>query len=281
MRPHQWTKNFVVFAAIVFAQRLFRLHDITLTAIAFISFCAISSFGYIINDISDVEADRHHPEKRNRPLASGDLEVGEATTLALALAAIGAILSIVLGRDFMIVATLYVSLQTAYSLYLKRLVIMDVITVAIAFVLRAFAGGVAIHVAVSPWLVFITFVLALLLALTRRRHELITLGPRAALHRSALSQYNVPLIDQMISIVAAATLVGYMIYTASPEVEHKLGTNHLYLTVPFVVFGILRYLYMVHERGEGGDPARLLLKDRPLLLAVVMWIAADLLLLYL
>src|SRR5262249_46188402 len=143
-----------------------------------------------------------------------------------------------------------------------------------------FAGGGAIDAEVSRWLAFITFVLALLLVLGRRRHELVALGDGAASHRNALSQYSIRLIDQMISIVAGATLVSYMIYTASAEVEAKLGTHYLYLTVPFVAFGILRYLYLIDERNEGGDPARLLLQDKPLLLAVVMWISADIILLY-
>jgi 4-hydroxybenzoate polyprenyltransferase len=279
-RPHQWTKNLVIFAALLFSQHLFRFHDLALTVIAFCAFCAISSFGYVINDITDRDADREHPEKRMRPLASGDLAVADASRFALGLAAVGTVLAIVVGPDFVLAGLTYVALQCAYSLYLKRIAIVDVITIAIAFVLRAFAGGVAIHVEVSPWLVFITFVLALLLALARRRHELVVLGPRAASHRSALGEYTVPLIDQMISIAAGATLVGYMIYTASPEVERKLGTPHLYLTVPFVVLGILRYLYLIHAQGEGGDPARLLFKDRTLLAAVVLWVAADVALLY-
>ena len=162
-----------------------------------------------------------------------------------------------------------------YSLWAKHQVIIDVIAVAIGFVLRAFAGGVAIDVEVSPWLVFITFVLALFLVLARRRHELIALGDDAIAHRSALSEYSVRLVDQMISIVAGATLVSYMIYTASAEVEAKLGTRHLYLTVPFVAFGILRYLYLIDERNEGGDPARALLHDRPLMLAVALWVLTD------
>lgn len=280
MRPHQWTKNLVVFAALLFSQHLFQPGDLALTLVALAAFCAISSFGYVINDIADREADLRHPEKRDRPLARGDLEVAEATGLGVALAAVGMMLSLALGRNFVMVVLLYVSLQSAYTLFLKRLVIVDVITIAIAFVLRAFAGGVAIKVEVSPWLVFITFVLALLIALARRRHELIALGDAAESHRSALGQYNVTFIDQMISIAAAATLVGYMIYTASPEVEHKLGTNYLYLTVPFVVLGVLRYLYLLSEHDEGGDPTRLLFKDRTLLLAVVLWVATDIALLY-
>ena len=279
-RPHQWIKNTLVGAALVFSQRLFDLHDVLLTGVAFIAFCALSSAGYVLNDIVDREADRLNPEKSDRPLAHGDLTVGAAARMALVLAAIAMVLSAALGWKFAGIALLYAALQFAYSLWAKHHVVIDVIAVALGFVMRAFAGGVAIHVEVSPWLVFITFVLALFLVLARRRHELIVLGDSATAHRGSLAQYSVRLVDQMISIVAGATLVSYMIYTASAEVEAKLGTPYLYLTVPFVAFGILRYLYLIDERNEGGDPAQVLLRDRPLLLAVALWILTDIALLY-
>ena len=279
-RPHQWIKNALVLAALVFGQRLFVLHDVIRAVIAFVAFSALASAGYVLNDIADRDADRLNPEKCDRPLARGDLSVTAAGRTALTLAAIAAVLSLVLGPAFVGIAALYAGLQLAYSLWAKHEVIVDVIAVAIGFVLRAFAGGVAIHVSVSPWLVFITFVLALFLVLARRRHELIALGDDAVGHRSALSYYSVRLVDQMISIVAGASLVSYMIYTASAEVEEKLGTSHLYLTVPFVAFGILRYLYLIDERDEGGDPALVLLHDRPLMFAVVLWILTEIALLY-
>jgi 4-hydroxybenzoate polyprenyltransferase len=280
MRPHQWVKNGLVLAALVFSHRLFIARDAALAAIALAAFCALSSAGYALNDIVDREADRLHPEKRNRPLASGELSVAAGVATAGALAAAALVLSIALGWAFLGIAALYAALQLSYSWAFKRYVIVDVIAVAIGFVLRAYAGGVAIGAEVSPWLIFITFVLALFLVLARRRHELIALGDAATAHRDALEQYSVRLIDQMISIVAGATLVSYMVYAASGEVESKLGTHHLYLTVPFVAFGILRYLYLITERNEGGDPARLLLSDVPLLLAVGLWILCDIALLY-
>jgi 4-hydroxybenzoate polyprenyltransferase len=279
-RPYQWVKNGLVLAALLFGHRLFVARDCVLAATALIAFCALSSTGYVINDIIDREADRLNPEKRERPLVRGDLEVGAAMAMAAALGAFALALSITIGSAFLGIALLYGLNQAVYSLYAKRLVVIDVINVAIGFVLRAYAGGVAIQAAVSPWLVFITFVLALFLVLARRRHELIALGDGAVAHRSALGQYSVRLIDQMISIVAGATLVSYMIYTASAEVVAKLGTPHLYLTVPFVAFGLLRYLYLIDERNEGGDPARLLLADPPLMIAVVLWILTDIALLY-
>jgi 4-hydroxybenzoate polyprenyltransferase len=280
MRPHQWIKNLLVLAALVFARRLFVLHDLLLALAAFVAFCALSSTAYVVNDIVDREADRLNPEKRDRPLARGDITVEAARRVAIALGAIALILSIMLGWAFVGIAVLYAVLQGAYSLWAKRVMVVDIITVAIGFVMRAFAGGVAINAEVSPWLTFITFALALLLVLGRRRHELVALGDAASAHRGALEYYSVRLIDQMISIVAGATLVGYMIYTASSEVESKLGTRHLYLTVPFVAFGILRYLYLIAERDEGGDPARMLLSDTPLLISVALWLLADIALLY-
>jgi 4-hydroxybenzoate polyprenyltransferase len=281
LRPNQWLKNGLVFAALLFSGHLFHVRDLILAAGAFVAFCAISSAGYTINDITDRETDRHHPDKRNRPIAAGEISVGAAAGIAAVLAVAGLALSLALGRGFVAIAATYVAMQFFYSWYAKHVVIADVITIAAGFVLRAYGGGVAIGVPVSPWLIFITFVLALFLALARRRHELSSLGEAATLHRGTLGAYSVALVDQMISIVAAATLVGYMIYTASPEVAEKLHTQYLFLTVPFVVFGILRYLYLVSECDGGGDPAQLILRDPPLLVSIVLWVLIDIALLYL
>ncbi len=279
-RPHQWIKNLLVLAALVFSHRLFHLRDDALALLALIAFCALASLTYAVNDIVDCEADRLNPEKCDRPLARGDLSTPGAVRFAAVLGLGAAVLSVALGWEFVLIALLYLGLQLAYSLWAKRMVVVDVIAVALGFVLRAFAGGVAIRVEVSPWLVFITFVLALFLALARRRHELTVLGGGAAAHRGALAEYNIRLIDQMLAIMAGASLVGYMVYAASSEVGAKLGTHYQYLTVPYVAFGILRYLYLVDECDEGGDPARLLLKDTQLLLAVLLWVATEVALLY-
>lgn len=279
-RPHQWIKNGLVFAALIFAQRLFVARDAALATVAFAAFCALASAAYVLNDIADREADRLHPDKRNRPLARGELGVGAAWAYASVLGAIALGLSVALGRGFIAIALAYAALQLVYSWWARRVVVLDVVAVAIGFVLRAYAGGVAIDAAVSPWLVFITFVLALFLVLARRRQELVALGASAGEHRGTLGAYSVRLVDQMITLTAGATLVSYMIYCASAEIEAKLGTQYLYLTVPIVAFGLLRYLYLIEERNEGGDPASVLLKDRPLRLAVLLWIAADVVLLY-
>ncbi|HUA36256.1 MAG TPA: decaprenyl-phosphate phosphoribosyltransferase [Candidatus Binataceae bacterium] len=279
-RPWQWIKNGLVLAALVFSHRLFHPRDAALAVVAFVAFCALSSFAYVLNDISDREADRLNPEKHDRPLARGDLTVRQAAYFALALGAIATFLSVALGFGFLGIAALYIALQFGYSLWAKQYVILDVIAVATGFVLRAFGGAVAIGAEVSPWLVFMTFMLAMLLVVAKRRHELIAMGDGASAHRGVLGQYSVRLLDQMLAIVAGATLISYMIYTASAEVEAKLGTRYLYLTVPFVAFGILRYLYLVDARNEGGDPARLVARDGPLLLTVLLWIVADVTLLY-
>ncbi len=279
-RPWQWIKNGLVLAALVFSHRLCHTHDALLAVVALVTFCALSSLAYVLNDISDREADRLNPEKRDRPLACGDLTILQAACFASALGAIATGLSLALGRNFLGIAALYVALQYGYSLWAKQYVVLDVVVVALGFVLRAFAGGIAIDAELSPWLEFISFVLAMLLVLGRRRHELLAMGDSATAHRGVLAQYSVHLLDQMLAIVAGTTLISYMIYAASAEIEAKLGTSYLYLTVPFVAFGILRYLYLVDARNEGGDPARLLIRDKPLLATVLLWIAADIILLY-
>ena len=282
-RPHQWSKNLLLLAPLIFSRHLFVLRDDAIVLAGMVAFCAIASFAYSLNDIIDREADRLNPEKRGRPIASGELSVRTAARFALVLAAIGIAVSIAIGGAFLSIALVYLALQFTYSLWAKRVVILDVIAVSAGFVIRAYAGGVAIGVDVSPWLVFITFSLALFLALARRRHELTILGGGAAAHRGALARYNVRLVDQMLAILAGTTLVGYMTYTASFEIEAKFGARYHHLavlTVPYVAFGILRYLYLVDQQNEGGDPARLLLKDSPLLICMILWIVTEIVLLY-
>ncbi len=274
-RPHQWTKNLLLLAALVFSRHLFIFRDDVIALAGVVAFCALASFAYTLNDIMDRESDRLNPEKRDRPLARGDLNVGTAVRFALVLVSLGLAISLAIGWAFLAIAFLYLALQFGYSMWAKRIVVLDVIAVAAGFVMRAYAGGVAIHVKVSPWLVFITFSLALFLGLARRRHELTILGGGAEAHRGVLGEYNIRLIDQMLAIVAGTTLVGYMTYTASIEIEAKLGSHYhqlAVLTVPFVAFGILRYLYLVDEHNEGGDPTRVLLEDKQLRICMALWI---------
>jgi 4-hydroxybenzoate polyprenyltransferase len=282
-RPHQWSKNLLLLAPLIFSRHLFIARDAAIASAATVAFCALASFAYVLNDIYDRDADRLNPEKRNRPIAAGELSVGSAARFATALAAFGVALSLVIGRAFLLIALVYLLLQFAYSLWAKKIVILDVITVSAGFVIRAYAGGVAIDVDVSPWLVFITFSLAMFLGLARRRHELEVLGGGAAAHRGALAHYNVRLIDQMLAIVAGTTLVGYMTYTASSEIESKFGPRYHHLavlTVPYVAFGILRYLYLIDQHNEGGDPTRLLLEDRPLLICMTLWVLTEIAFIY-
>lgn len=279
-RPHQWTKNVLVFAALVFAQRLFEPESVVRSAIAFAAFCVLSSAAYVVNDLRDRGKDRLHPEKRLRPLASGAVGTIEAIAFAILLAAGAILLAAWLTPHFLVVLGAYAVLQVAYSFGLKEVAVVDVMGLAGGFVLRATAGGVAIAVEISPWLIICTFLLALFLGFAKRRHEVTVLEDKAALHRTSLQDYSPYFLDQMIAVVTASTVVAYAIYTVSPEVQGRLGTQHLYLTLPFVLFGIFRYLYLVHQRNEGGNPTRVLLTDRALYLNGILWFATVLWLLY-
>ena len=280
LRPTQWSKNTVLFAALIFAKHLFRAGDVMLVTLAFVAFCSLASGAYVMNDLRDCERDREHPLKSRRPLPSGRVRRGTATAMAVGLVLAGLGGAIALSAGFAVLAGLYFLLQIAYTFWLKEVVILDVMSIAAGFVIRAVAGGVIIAVPVSPWLIICTFLLALFLGFSKRRHELILLEARATDHRASLKEYSPYFLDQMIAVVTASTVVAYAIYTVSPEVREKLGTDKLYLTIPFVLFGIFRYLYLVHQREEGGNPTQLLLTDQPLLADVVLWIVTAALLLY-
>ena len=280
LRPTQWSKNAVLFAALIFAKHLFRPADVITVVLGFLAFCALASGAYVMNDLRDCERDREHPLKALRPLPSGRISRRAAVTLCLALVLTGLIGAVALNAGFALLASLYFVLQIGYTFWLKEIVILDVMAIAAGFVIRAAAGGVVIAVPVSPWLIICTFLLALFLGFSKRRHELVMLEDRATDHRASLKEYSPYFLDQMIAVVTASTVVAYAIYTVSPEVREKLGTDKLYLTIPFVLFGIFRYLYLVHQREEGGNPTQLLLSDQPLLVDVVLWILAAALLLY-
>jgi 4-hydroxybenzoate polyprenyltransferase len=280
LRPHQWSKNLLVFAALGFSKHLFEPVPLLRALVAFAIFCALSGVVYLVNDIADVERDRLHPRKRRRPIASGALEVRTAGIAAAVLgsASLGAALP--LGWGFLAVAAAYLALNLAYSLRLKEIVILDVLSVSLGFVLRAIAGGVAIGVPISDWLLVCTILLALFLALAKRRHEITSLGGDAAGHRPILKEYSPYLLDQMISVVTASCVTAYTFYTLAPETRDKFQTDRLSWTVPFVLYGIFRYLYLVHQKDGGGSPSESLVTDRPLLVAVALWAAATVLILY-
>ena len=271
LRPGQWTKNLFVFAALVFAQRLNDRQAVIRAVIAFAVFCALSAAIYLINDVLDREQDRRHPLKANRPIASGALSPTLAVTAAAVLALAAMIVASSLGWRFFEISAAYVVLLSAYSAFLKHFVILDVLTIAGGFALRATAGAAAIAVPISHWLLVCTMLLALFIALSKRRHELTLLSATASDHRPILGDYTPYLLDQMISVVTASTLIAYAFYTISPETTEKFGTDLLSLTIPFPLYGIFRYLYLVHRHDQGGSPAELVISDRPLLVCVALW----------
>ena len=280
LRPTQWTKNLIIFAALIFGQRLLDSSAVLTSITAFAVFCALSGVVYLVNDVADREADRKHPTKRMRPIASGDVPVPVALATAAVLGLVSIGVAFLVRLEFALIATGYLLLLGSYSGPLKHVVIIDVLTIAVGFVIRAAAGAVAIQVEIGHWLLIVTLLLALFLALSKRRHELVLLADGATSHRRILQEYSPYLLDQMISVVTASTLVAYAFSTISPEVIAKLGTDKLGLTFPFPLYGIFRYLYLVHQKEGGGSPSDMLLNDRPLLICVGLWALAVVLIIY-
>jgi 4-hydroxybenzoate polyprenyltransferase len=280
MRPKQWSKNLFVLAGLIFSKNLLETEPLLISLFAFALFCLLSSAVYLMNDVMDYREDSKHPAKSKRPIASGALSRSTASIFACLFAAAGLSLSFLLSFRFGIAAALYAALMLFYSLHLKKVMIVDVLCIAIGFVLRAAAGALAIDVEISSWLLICTGLLALFLGLSKRRHELVVLEEAAPQHRFALTGYNPRVLDQMISVVTASTVMAYALYTVSAETVAKFGTRLLGLTIPFVLFGIFRYLYLVHIKGEGGSPERSLLNDRPLLVDILLWIVASGVILY-
>ena len=280
LRPGQWSKNLLVFAGLLFGLKLFDPVAVGQATAAFIVFCLLSGVVYLVNDIVDRETDRRHPLKARRPIASGTLPVGTAAVSAIVIALVALAAAGVLGWRFTAVACVYLALQGLYSGVFKHVVIMDVLTIAIGFVLRAVAGALAVRVEISHWLLVCTILLALFIALAKRRHEILLLADSAIDHRPILGEYSAYLLDQMIAVVTASTLIAYIFYTVSPETQEKFGTPWLGLTIPFPLYGIFRYLYLVHRREGGGSPADLLLTDRPLLVCVALWAFAVAVIIY-
>jgi 4-hydroxybenzoate polyprenyltransferase len=280
LRPEQWAKNLLLFAGLIFGGRLLDPGAVGAAAAAFVIFCALSGAMYIVNDVWDRDADRRHPLKQARPLASGALPVGTALTAAAVIAA-GAIAgAVAISVSFAAIALAYAALLFLYSTALKHIVIVDVLTIAAGFVLRAVAGAVAVNVPIGSWLLTCTTLLALFLALSKRRHEVVLLGADAGRHRRSLEEYSPYLLDQMIAVVTASTVIAYAVFAASAETAARLGTSYLGLTIPFVLYGIFRYLYLVHEKRGGGSPAAMLVTDLPLLACVALWAATVILLMY-
>ncbi|MFQ5647028.1 MAG: decaprenyl-phosphate phosphoribosyltransferase [bacterium] len=281
LRPKQWIKNLFVFAALIFSKHLTDLSDLFRVFLAFSAFCAISSSVYLINDINDKEEDRNHPEKASRPIASGRLKEKTAYKASLWLA-LGAVLgSWLLSPGLAAIIIIYFMVTLIYTFRLKQLVILDVMAIAIGFVLRVIAGGTVINVEISSWLLLCTLMLALFLALNKRRHELVLLDVNAAGHRAILEEYSTSFLDLMIAVVTACTLIAYSLYTISPETVAKFHTNKLFYTIPFVLYGIFRYLYLVHQKEGGGEPAKVLLTDTPLIINGMLWFLTSNIIIYL
>jgi 4-hydroxybenzoate polyprenyltransferase len=269
MRPKQWTKNGFVLAAIFFAFRFRDPQALALTAAAFVLFCLLSSAVYIMNDLADREADRKHPRKRYRPLASGELNPSIATAACVVILVGTLGVAFAINWMFGAICVLYFATQVGYSFWLKHVVIVDVLLLASGFVLRAMAGALVIDVPISPWLYVCVTLLGLFIGCSKRRHELILLSEGAGSHRRILQEYSPVLLDQMITVVTSSTVMAYAMYTFTAK---NLPENHLMMvTIPFVLYGIFRYQYLIYQKNEGGAPDELLLRDRPLLVCVILW----------
>ena len=271
LRPKQWVKNFIVFAALIFSGEFVFFHRYPPVLLTFAAFCMISSAGYILNDLLDLKSDRQHPVKKNRALAAGIISVPAAAALSLVLAGTGIAACFAINAATGLAAAGYAAVTIAYSVTLKHIVLVDVLTIAGGFVLRAIAGACAISVPISPWLVVCTVLLSLFLGLHKRRHELELLGEAATEHRRNLAHYSVRTIDVLCRLVTVATIVTYTIYTVHQRTIRVIGTPYLLITVPLVAYGLLRYAHLATRKNDGGDPSSVLLKDRPLLVTVALW----------
>jgi len=271
MRPRQWAKNVFVLAPLIFAKLFRDPVAVCRAAAAFGAFSLMASGVYLVNDSLDKDEDALHPQKKFRPIAAGELSVPTALTLAAVLFVSALATALWINGRFLLTLFVYLAMNLAYSYQLKHIVILDVMMVAAGFVIRAIAGSVALQVPMSDWLFICTTMIALFLAFTKRRQELFHGGEDATKHRKILAHYNVHFLDQMIAITTSSTVLTYTLYTLSPEVKDKLRTDNLKWTVPFVLFGIFRYLYLVHVRHAKGDPTSTLLGDVPSVVNVILW----------
>ena len=279
-RPHQWHKNGVVLAALVFAGAGAEPNSLILAFGAALSFALLSSSVVVINDLIYRDRDKLHYRKKDRPIAAGQVSTVGAIIFSLGLAGGGLTGAALVRTELLVIAILFLALNLLYSAVLKEIVILDVMALAISFVFRAYAGAVAVDVPASQWLIVTTLLLALFLGFGKRRHELVMMEEGAVAHRPSLGQYSPYLLDQCIGITTASVVVIYILYTFSADVSIKLGTQNLFLTIPFVIYGIFRYLYLIHRKDEGGSPSRVLIDDRPILLTVLLWLLTVVLILY-
>ena len=278
-RPWQWIKNSFVLAPLLFSGQFSQLPQCLRTALAFASFCAVSSAVYVINDLCDRREDRQHPLKRLRPIASGAISTTSGVTLALALTIIGLAVSITLGRLFLPFVVVYFGITVAYSVGLKHVAILDVMIIAAGFVLRILGGSAAINVSPSHWLVLCTIMISLFLGFAKRRAELVTVadsGESTGTSRIVLKDYSIAFLDQVIPIVTAATIVCYALYTVDQRTLEAFGTRAMVITVPCVMYGLFRYVYIVYHLKKGEDPTQTLLRDVPTIANIIVWIVLSL-----
>ncbi|MCZ6767392.1 MAG: decaprenyl-phosphate phosphoribosyltransferase [bacterium] len=276
MRPHQWTKNLIVFAGLIFSQNLGDGQMVLKAVQAFLVFCAMSGVIYLVNDIADIEKDKLHEQKRNRPLPSGRLKVSTAVVASVVIGALALVFSLYIGRSFFIVSVIFFALNFFYSFLFKRIVLLDVVSISLSFIIRAIGGVKALididpTIELSPWLLICTLFLSLFLAFCKRRHELVTME-NAAAHREALAGYTRSLVDQLVSISAAGAILSYSIYTIWPDTVENFGTTDLVYTIPLVLLGVMRYLYLVYSEEKGGSPSEILLSERFILIVVFLWV---------
>ncbi len=277
LRIKQWTKNFLIFAALVFTNNLFYPLYLFKVILGFFLFCFASSSIYILNDIHDLKEDKLHPEKKQRPLASGLIDTNSSLLFSIILLLSSLIGAFFLNINFMFILFFYVLLNIFYTLWLKHAVILDVFVIATGFVLRAISGAVILNVIISPWLIICTLLLALFLALAKRRYELNTLQ-EATKHRKILEEYSIPLLDEMISVVTASTVIAYSLYTFTSKTAEQ--SHYLMLTIPFVLYGIFRYLYLIHKKNLGGSPELILLKDTAMIINILLYLITTIVIIY-
>ena len=280
MRPEQWIKNFFVFTALLFSKNLLNLSKDIDALVGFIIFCMITGCSYIINDLVDLEKDKLHPTKSQRPIASGRLNKTTAIKITTIICLVSLSFAFYINSFFGIIVLTYFLLNIGYSIYLKNIVIIDVVTIASGFVLRVLGGAVIISVTSSQWLVLCTILLSLFLGFSKRRHELILLEDNATGHRKVLEHYSPYFLDQMISVVTASTVICYALYTMSKDTIEKLGTSKLIYTIPFVLYGIFRYLYLVHQKEKGGSPTEIVFTDKPMIVNIILWVIASTVFIY-
>lgn len=280
MRPKQWVKNVFIFAGLVFARHLFDLHLLARVMVGFILFSLAASSIYIFNDIIDMKKDRQHPDKCKRPIAAGNLKVNQAYTTSLILGTATLLCAYRLSLGFFAILACYIIMNIAYTTKIKNVVILDVMCIAFGFVLRVLAGTSLAGVRPSDWLIICTITLSLFLGFSKRRHEIALIGSNAENHRKVLTDYSITFLDQMIAIATACTVMSYALYTIANETVIRFGTRNLILTLPFVMYGIYRYLYLIHKKKIGGNPTTAILTDLPLLLNGLLWLGSVIFIIY-